>query len=96
MGATVDGIADGARRIRDAWSAAGRDPGALQVQAPLRIDVGDDDRPDIARSMESRSANSWPPGATDVHVTLRAFSRDPADAPAVFAEIVRRFADAAT
>ena len=33
-------------------------------------------------------------GATDVHVTLRAFNRDPADAPAVFAEIVRRFADA--
>ena len=32
-------------------------------------------------------------GATDVHVTLRAFNGDPADAPAVFAEIVRRFAD---
>ena len=35
-------------------------------------------------------------GATDVHVPLRAFNRDPADAPAVFADMVRRFADAAS
>ena len=32
-------------------------------------------------------------GATDVHVTLRAFTGDPAEAPAVCAEIVRRFGD---
>jgi hypothetical protein len=32
-------------------------------------------------------------GATDVHVTLRAFNADVADAPAVLAEIVRRFDD---
>ena len=36
MGATIDDIADGARRIADAWRAAGRDPAGLQVQAPLR------------------------------------------------------------
>ena len=36
MGATLDDIADGARRIAEAWRAAGRDPAALQVQAPLR------------------------------------------------------------
>jgi hypothetical protein len=35
-------------------------------------------------------------GATDIHVTLRAFNRDPADAPAVLADIVRQFADALT
>jgi hypothetical protein len=28
-----------------------------------------------------------------VHVTLRAFNADPAEAPEVFAEIVRRFGD---
>ena len=93
MGATLDDIADGTRRIRAAWAAAGRDPAALQVQAPLRIERGDDGRPDLARSIAG-VGDLVTAGATDVHVTLRAFNRDPADAPAVFAEIVRRFADA--
>ncbi len=95
MGATLEAIADGAEQIKQAWSAAGRDPGTLQVQAPLRIERGGDDRPDLARSMAT-VPDLVAAGATDVHVTLRAFNRDPADAPAVFAEIVRRFADAAT
>ena len=95
MGATLEVIADGARQIKDAWSAVGRDPAALQVQAPLRIERGGDERPDLARSIAG-VPDLVAAGATDVHVTLRAFNRDPADAPAVFAEIVRRFADAAT
>jgi probable F420-dependent oxidoreductase len=95
MGATLEAIADGAQQIKKAWSAAGRDPGGLQVQAPLRIERGSDDRPDLARSIVG-VPDLVAAGATDVHVTLRAFNRDPADAPAVFAEIVRRFADAAT
>jgi hypothetical protein len=32
-------------------------------------------------------------GATDVHVALQAFCREPADAPAVLTELVRRFRD---
>jgi len=92
MGATLDDVADGRRRIESAWKEAGRDPAALQVQAPLRIERGDDGRPDLARSMATvpdlRAA-----GATDVHVTLRALNADPAEAPAVLAEIVRRFGD---
>jgi probable F420-dependent oxidoreductase len=95
MGAPLDDIADGARRIADAWRAAGRDPATLQVQAPLRVERGDDGAPDLARSIES-VPELVAAGATDVHVTLRAFNRDPADAPAVLAEIVRRFGDAVT
>jgi len=95
MGATLEAIADGAQQIKHAWSEAGRDPEALQVRAPLRIERGSDDRPDLARSIAA-VPDLVAAGATDVHVTLRAFNRDPADAPAVFAEIVRRFADAAT
>jgi probable F420-dependent oxidoreductase len=90
MGASLADIADGARRIGEAWAAAGRDPAGLQVQAPLPITRGDDDRPDLARSMAS-VPDLITAGATDVHVTLRAFNGDPADAPAVLAEIVRRF-----
>ena len=92
MGATLTDIADGARRIADAWRAAGRDPDVLQVQAPLRIERGDDG-PDLARSMAS-VPEIVAAGATDVHVMLRAFNADPAEAPAVLGEIVRRFNDA--
>jgi len=93
MGASLDEIADGARRIAGAWRAEGRDPETLQVQAPLRIERGDDGRPDLARSMAS-VPDLVAAGATDVHVTLRAFSADPETAPAVLAEIVRRFGEA--
>lgn len=93
MGASLEDIADGARRAGDAWAAAGRDVSALQVQAPLRIERDDDGHPDLARSIAT-VPDLVAAGATDVHVTLRAFNRDPADAPAVFAEMVRRFADA--
>ena len=94
MGATLADIADGARRIGEAWRMAGRDPAALQVQAPLPIQRGDDGRPDLARSMAA-VPDLVASGATDVHVTLRTFNRDPADAPAILADLVRRFADAA-
>jgi probable F420-dependent oxidoreductase len=92
MGASLDDIVDGKRRIESAWSDAGRDPAALQVQAPLRIERGDDGRPDLARSMAT-VPDLLAAGATDVHVTLRAFTADTEEAPAVCAEIVRRFGD---
>jgi probable F420-dependent oxidoreductase len=92
MGATLDDVAEGKRRIEAAWREAGRDPARLQVQAPLRIERADDGRPDLARSM-STVPDLLAAGATDVHVTLRAFNADPADAPEVLAEIVRRFGD---
>jgi alkanesulfonate monooxygenase SsuD/methylene tetrahydromethanopterin reductase-like flavin-dependent oxidoreductase (luciferase family) len=93
MGASLAEIAEGAGRIADAWRAAGRDPASLQVQAPLRIERGDDGTPDLARSMAT-VPEIVAAGATDVHVTLKAFSNDPADAPAVYTEIVRRFSEA--
>ena len=92
MGASLDDIAAGTAEIADVWRAEGRDPSSLQVQAPLLVERDDDGRPHLARSMES-VPELLAAGATDVHVTLRAFNGDPADAPAVFAEIVRRFAD---
>jgi probable F420-dependent oxidoreductase len=90
MGESVEGIADGAARLRSAFGAAGRDPDALQVQAPLRIAAGDDGRPDLGRSMES-VPELLAAGATDVHVTLRAFARDTADAPKAMIDIAERF-----
>jgi probable F420-dependent oxidoreductase len=90
MGATNDDIATGAKRIRAAWADAGRDPDQLQVQAPLRVAMGDDGRPDLARSIASLP-ELVAAGATDVNLPLRAFARAPEDAPAVMQEAVRRF-----
>ncbi|MFM7224839.1 MAG: TIGR03619 family F420-dependent LLM class oxidoreductase [Actinomycetota bacterium] len=90
MGESTEGIAAGAAQIREAWRAAGRDPEGLQVQAPLRIERDADGRADLARSIES-VPGLVAAGATDIHLTLRAFARDAADAPAVLAEAVRRF-----
>ena len=85
MGETVEGIAAGVQQIRD----AGKDMTGFQVQGPLRY-VRDDKRIDLARSMES-VPELVAAGATDIHVTLQAFSRDPADAPKLFQDFVARF-----
>ena len=90
MGETVEGIAAGARRIREAFAAAGRDASKLQVQAPLRIATGDDGRPDLDASMAS-VPELVAAGATDVIVTLRAFARDVAASPAAMVRIRAAF-----
>jgi probable F420-dependent oxidoreductase len=94
MGETVEGIAAGAARIREAFAAAGRDPASLHVQAPLRMAKGDDGRLDLAASMAS-VPELVAAGATDVMVTLRAFAADAAAAPEAMVRIRKQF-DAAT
>src|SRR5690349_13847827 len=95
MGESVEGIAAGAAQLRDAVVAAGRDASTFAVQAPLRIARGDDKRPDLARSIES-VPDLVAAGATNVHVPMQAFCRDPAAAPEFFADLVKRFAAART
>jgi alkanesulfonate monooxygenase SsuD/methylene tetrahydromethanopterin reductase-like flavin-dependent oxidoreductase (luciferase family) len=90
MGETVEGIATGAKRLRDAFTAAGRDPSTLQVQAPLRMASGDDGRPDLAASMAS-VPDLVAAGATDVIATLRAFARDADAAPESMVRMRQRF-----
>ncbi|HEV7524550.1 MAG TPA: TIGR03619 family F420-dependent LLM class oxidoreductase [Acidimicrobiia bacterium] len=90
MGETVEGIAAGSARIRDACAAAGRDPAGLQVQAPVRMAKGDDGRFDVAASMAS-VPELVAAGATDVIVTLRAFAADPAAAPDAMRRLRKAF-----
>jgi probable F420-dependent oxidoreductase len=92
MGESVDGIAAGVARLHDALRATGRDPAGFAVQAPLRIARNDDKRPDLARSIAS-VPDLVAAGATNVHVPMQAFCRDPLDAPAFFADLVKRFGD---
>ena len=91
MGETVDGIAAGTRAIHEALAEAGRDAADFLVRAPLPMVAGDDGRPDLGRSM-ALVPSLLSAGATDVHVTLRAFARSNEDAPGVLNELVRAFA----
>ncbi len=90
MGESVDGIAAGVQTIHDALRQVERDPLTFLVRAPLPMTMGDHGRPDLARSMEA-VPSLLAAGATDVHVTLRAFARSNDDAPSVMNELVRRF-----
>jgi len=86
MGETVEGIANGVETLRAAFAEEGRDPDDLQVQAPLRMMMDDNGRPDLARSMAT-VPELVHAGATDIAVTLRAFARDTADSPAALKRI---------
>jgi probable F420-dependent oxidoreductase len=90
MGESVDGIASGAARLRAALADAGRGTERFDVQAPVRIVRDDDTASKLARSIES-VPDLVAAGATNVQVPLQAFCRDPATAPAFFAELVKRF-----
>jgi probable F420-dependent oxidoreductase len=90
MGETVDGIAAGAKQIQETWSAAGRDPVQLKVQAPMRMERDGDGKVDLARSVAT-VPDLLAAGATDVIATLRAFTGDLDAAPGVMQELVRRF-----
>jgi probable F420-dependent oxidoreductase len=90
MGESVEGIAAGLARIRDACNAAGRDASDLQVQAPVRMVMGDSGRPDLDASMTS-VPELVEAGATDILVTLRAFARDAASSPDALGRIRASF-----
>jgi alkanesulfonate monooxygenase SsuD/methylene tetrahydromethanopterin reductase-like flavin-dependent oxidoreductase (luciferase family) len=90
MGESIEGIAAGIVRIREAFAAADRDPAELQVQAPVRMVMGDDKRPALDASMAS-VPDLVAAGATDVIVTLKAFARDPAAGPDAMARIHKAF-----
>ncbi len=86
----AEGIAARARRIRDAFTAAGRDPDGLQVQAPIRMAKNARGEFDIAASMAS-VPGLVAGGATDIIVTLRAFAPEVGSAPAVLMRLREEF-----
>ncbi len=76
MTATRDDLAAGARRIREAWADAGRDPAGLRVRGSLDVVKGDDGRPHLGRTLEGAHALAEA-GATDVQLAMLAFVRRP-------------------
>jgi probable F420-dependent oxidoreductase len=93
MGEPLEGIAAGVTALHDALRAAGRDTTDFAVQGPLRIERAEGKSPDLARSIAS-VPDLAKAGATNVHVPMQAFCRDPAAAPGFFTDLVARFAAA--
>lgn len=95
MGTTVDGLADGVARIRDACTEADRDPAGLRVRMPLPLRKGADGQRDIAASMVGLG-DVLAAGATEVSVPSSPFIA--ADDPALgawMAELVAAWRAAA-
>jgi probable F420-dependent oxidoreductase len=91
MGSSLDDVRDGATRLRKAFAEAGRDPAAVQVQAPVPLVRDGSKRVDLAASAAGVPALAEA-GATDVIVHLGALCRDPADAGPVLATLAERVA----
>lgn len=88
MTAGVDDVRAGARAL----AATGLTPpsGRWEILASAIVGVDAQDRPDIARTIESVPA-LVDAGATDIHVSLGALCRDPSNAYEAIDEITRQF-----
>jgi len=91
MGSSVDDLRNGTTRLREALADAGRDPAAVQVQAPVPLVRDDSRRVDLAASAAGVPA-LVEAGATDVIVHLGALCRDRTDAGPVLRTLGERVA----
>jgi probable F420-dependent oxidoreductase len=91
MTATRADVADGAKRLADAFAKAGREAGALKVRGALELRTGANGRPDLAATLASAHELAAA-GATDVQLGLLAFVRRPEQQEAFFAELSERWA----
>jgi probable F420-dependent oxidoreductase len=91
MTATRDDMAEGAKRLAEAFERAGRDPRALKVRGSLVPKMGANGRPDLAATLAGAHELAAL-GATDVQLGLLAFVRKPEQLEAFFAELRDRWA----
>ena len=75
VGARQDELTSGARLLRDACQAAGRDPSTLGVRGTVAPMRGADKRPDLAHSLEVALPSLQEAGATTASLALAAFVR---------------------
>ena len=75
MGATPDDVATGVTELRAGFTAAGRDPGSLQVRAAPAMVRDADGVTDLEATL-AVVPELIAAGATDIHLPLRAFAAD--------------------
>jgi predicted aspartyl protease len=90
MGESIEGVREGARTVKEAMAARGRDPEQLRVQGPLPLVRNEDGTFDLAKSMEHVPV-LVDAGATAIHLPLHMFAKTMEDAPGVLADIKRRY-----
>ncbi len=90
MTATRSDVAEGAKRLADAFARAGRDASALKVRGSLELRMGANGRPDLAATLAS-AHDLAAAGATDVQLGLLAFVRKPEQLDAFFEELRERW-----
>ncbi len=91
MTATRADLAEGSARLREAFSAAGRDPGALKVRGSLAVRTGASGRPDLAGTLAG-APDLVRAGATDVQLPLLAFVRRPEQLGDFFGALAEQWA----
>lgn len=90
MTATRDDLREGARRLGEAFAAAGRDPTGLKVRGALAPRPGAGGRPELGATLAG-AAELAEAGATDVQLPLLAFVRRPEQLGDFFAELGERW-----
>ena len=75
VGASQDELVSGARSLREACEAAGRDPSTIGVRGSVAPVRGADKRPDLARSLQAALPLLHEAGATTASLALAAFVR---------------------
>lgn len=90
MGTDAAGLADGVSVLRAAFADAGREVSTLGVRAALSTVRDDHGRADLDRTVAA-APDLLLAGATDVHVSLRAFDPDGGRPAETFARLVARY-----
>ena len=83
VGSDLDALASGARVLRDAFAAAGRDPAMLGVRANVPFAIGADGRVDLDRSIAEGIPRASEAGATIAAFPIAAYVRRREDLPAL-------------
>jgi probable F420-dependent oxidoreductase len=94
MTATLDDIARGSAKLREACSAAGRDPGGLRVHARLPVVTDQNDHPDLVATL-SQTATYADIGVTDIQLALVPLLASPDDLETFFDRLAEAWADLA-
>jgi probable F420-dependent oxidoreductase len=88
---TLDDVAAGAARIRDAFVARGRDPGELGVRAVLPPVVGDDGTVQVDRSLEEGLPRLAAAGVTSATIPLSVYALGPEHVRPFLEDLGRRW-----
>ena len=90
VGSDVDALAHGVHTLRDAFTAAGRDPASLGVRANVPIARGADGRVDLDRSIAEGTARVRDAGATIAAFPIAAYVRRREELAAFLARLASR------